>query len=140
MAIPQGRTVQEFRNAIQELVQIEQLAILGIPKIAQRWIGSRLPILHLIRNEGWRSFPIHLLGFSDDLTDDLSCANYPGLNIRGIDSAVPLRYGFQGKELQFDTDITEPRGNFWEIASQASADELAPEIFQNVRNIRSWLV
>lgn len=85
---------------------------LSAPRIATATLGSRMEVVMNIH----RSYPthfLHLLGFSDNVLDDICCARVPGVS--GIDSAVPIRAGLKGIVMVIDRPqpIIGPRGNFW---------------------------
>lgn len=84
---------------------------IGIPRRIADNLGSRMEALLLTRLLQLEEpdLKIHLFGFSNNVPDDMRCAREPG--VYGIDSAVPLRMGQQGKNLQFDVvgDQAGPR-------------------------------
>lgn len=55
--------------------------------------------------------PIHLLGFSDELWEDITAASHP--SVKSIDSAVPLRL----TSLSVLSENAGPRGDWWETAT-----------------------
>jgi len=61
---------------------------------------------------------IHMLGFSDNIQDDIACTAIPG--VAGIDSAVPLRLGQKGQkiDLTYEGDQAGPRGDYWNIPQE----------------------
>lgn len=72
----------------------------------------------------------HLLGFSDNVLDDIGCARVPWIN--GIDSAVLARAGLAGLGIDlcdFDwSNKVGPRGDFWE---QTIKDELQDRVIRS---------
>jgi len=82
----------------------------AVPRVIVEHMGSRQPLLEWL--QGY-DYPIHLLGFSDNIEDDLKSCRY--CNVMGIDSAVPIRAGL-GKQL-LDVQDTKAsygtRGDYW---------------------------
>jgi hypothetical protein len=91
MMCPQGRTLADFVYCAERFKRYEAFPFIqwwGVPRNLVKNVGSRrdaIKILHAINSE--RS--IHLLGFSDNMIDDVLCARLP--EVASIDSAVPLR-------------------------------------------------
>jgi hypothetical protein len=82
----------------------ERIKMVGIPRVLTKHLGTRwkaIEYVHAIRPD----LLIHLLGFSDDVTDDIVCGNHPA--VMGIDSAVPLRYSYSSTETGFYTPTAE---------------------------------
>lgn len=78
---------------------------------------------------------IHLLGFSENVEDDIHCTLHSGVS--GIDSAVPIRLGQQDKVIQIDYrgDQAGPRGTFWTDPH----DKVSGWVGHNLHVVRSWL-
>jgi hypothetical protein len=92
LGVVQGKTWDEYHRCARELVGMG-CNHLSIPRITRKVLGSRIQITGEIAERSGKS--LHLLGFSDDLMDDLNAA----LNNRavmGIDSTEPLRLGRLG--------------------------------------------
>lgn len=73
---------------------------------------------------------IHLLGFSEDIHDDILCASLPA--VTGIDSAVPIRYDGVLTPMTTEEEVG-PRGNWFEEG------HMTQQTFRNLRNIRNWV-
>lgn len=68
--------------------QFPDIEVLGIPRVLVEKCGTRVQAMRAV-SVFKESFKIHMLGFSDNITDDVdSACIIPGC---GIDSAVPLR-------------------------------------------------
>ena len=112
MGVVQGETHDEAMDCARCLLEIPNVHFLAIPRHMCITLGSRVKITQevsqLVSN-------LHLLGFSDDLSDDMATAHLPG--VMGIDSAVPLRLAYQSVSM-----VRNPladagrRGNFWDVA------------------------
>ena len=115
MAVPQGPDLQTYVRCLELYADYPEVTWVGIPRIAGRpdHLGGRrdlCAIAHAI-NPSW---DMHLLGFSDNVIDDIlsvRCGEYPA---RGIDSAVPVRAGIAGHTFRASRSDYGPRGNYWE--------------------------
>lgn len=113
MYVPQGTTLAAFAYAAEALGDAPGINYWGVPRNLVGQIGSRkdaIEVVHMINPER----RIHLLGFSDDLIDDMLCASNP--RVKGIDSAVPLRAASAGHKMSLSLKIG-PRGDWWDTAT-----------------------
>jgi len=111
MAVPQGPTISDFATCLEEYSQHEYITWIGIPRIATQQLGSRRQLIQMatmIKPE-WR---LHLLGFSDNVVDDMLCAA-AGV-CEGIDSAVPVRAGQRNIPFCLAESDYGKRGDYWE--------------------------
>lgn len=94
MGVVQGRTVEECIKCAANLSTIDDIGMLGVPKILVRdeAVGSRVVVTARIAKEF--GLPIHLLGMSQSPQDDLEASQIPG--VLGIDSSLPLRMAYDG--------------------------------------------
>jgi hypothetical protein len=106
MYVPQGKTIQEFAVAAQALAGHPDINFWGVPRNLVANLGTRRDAIELVYalNPSRR---IHMLGFSDDICDDVVCAR--DRRVEGIDSAVPLRVT---DRISFGSD-PGPRGDWW---------------------------
>jgi hypothetical protein len=129
MYIPQGRTIEEWATCAQAMCHHRRINYWGIPRLLTIHSGSRrLGIdiayaLNPIRR-------IHLLGFSENLVDDVVCARDP--RVVGIDSTVPLRAATYDKPMTFDCALPK-RGDWWDTA------EYLPMMDENVNTYKDWI-
>ena len=133
MAIPQGKTVNDWIRCVEEIVeQCHLLEWIGVPRNFRRTLHeSRSKAVEIVRMLKPQA-KLHLFGFSGDLVDDmLTAIKYP--EIEGIDSAMPIRLGTQGKKLSL-TSYTEPRGTWWQYPGK-----LTDEVIGNVYYIQRLL-
>jgi len=86
MGVIQGRNWNEIDNIAQFYTDI-QVDYLSVPRVMTNIFGTRLSLIHRLR--GYNK-PIHLLGFSENMWDDMLSAVQP--DVMGIDSATPLWY------------------------------------------------
>ncbi len=141
MAVPQGDDINSWTRCLEKLAGMISIDWVGIPRnFREKLGGSRVQACQLasILRPTWHQ---HLLGFSDDLHDDLvTCAMSIGLqwNVRGIDSAVPIRIAMRDKkELSFSDQVHPPRGDWWENPGDYSATQ--DIVKKNMELIRLWV-
>lgn len=147
MFVPQGKTetellacFEDFIGTVRGLEGLHLIGAIGIPRYIANVAGSRKHVTEVIlnylaRDPDLEHIRVHLLGFSDNLTDDIESARIGG--VMGIDSAVPVRVGIQGIVMDYTCakDQTHtPRGDFWETAKT-----LTPQAIKNLQRIRSTL-
>jgi hypothetical protein len=130
MYVMQGTTIDEAKDFLDKaLEEIPHISAIGVPRVMTKRFGSRMIPTKMALN---RNVSVHLLGFSDDMLDDICCARLPG--VRGIDSAVPLRMGLEGAKLDPTQLNHSPRGNYWD-----TAENLTEGVLENLTLIRSWV-
>lgn len=126
MYVPQGKTRAEWASSAQALADHPNINFWGIPRNIVANMGSRQFAIELAYalNPARR---IHLLGFSDDIVDDVYCSR--DRRVEGIDSAVPMR--IKGP-IQFDSD-PGPRGDWWDTV------EFDPIMDHNISTYKQWI-
>jgi hypothetical protein len=134
MAVLQGNDFTDFcRTADMVLLDPDYRHIhyVGIPRILTDTIGSRWAAIKYV--EAIRpDISIHLLGFSNNVMDDVTCANHPG--VEGIDSAVPIRYSHSVPLGRYTpTAEIPPRPADW-----FEVGEWDDTIYTNLENVRRW--
>jgi hypothetical protein len=114
----------------------------AVPRVITEMQGSRMPVLCALADYSLRvqkKGRLHLLGFSDDLLDDVACARLPFVS--GIDSAVPIRAGMNKVRLDLNPPIPQyigPRGDFWNRTLQPRTVEF--DIVEcNLTDFRTWI-
>lgn len=135
MAVVQGRSDRDvdyclhtYRVGVFPMVQG-----IAVPRLLVKHLGTRSRVT-LEATRTWTD--VHLLGFSDNMIDDVACARIPG--VQGIDSAVPIRLGLQLRDLRLaDYEDPGPRENYWTAVPQAKA-QLSGAI-HNIGLIRKWI-
>jgi len=132
MAVPQGKTHHEVLQCAYHLEDALGSGLwIGIPRWITDKLGSRIYTVVNVVNifDG----PIHLLGFSNNLADDIACARLP--EVKGIDSSVPFLYGAHWKTLWIDPHMERP--NREEVWNENM--ELNYCMKHNLRAVRHWL-
>jgi hypothetical protein len=132
MAIPQGKTFEEWVWCAEQLSTLKHVHWWGIPRNYREVLGrSRVEAVKIARLFApYRQ--VHLFGFSNDYLDDAIAARtlYGGsTHVESIDSTTPLRAA--SSEIDFSIvpgamDDLGPRGDWWESA------KWSPRIFSNL--------
>ncbi len=125
MAVPQACTrsvyaggldaLETFVDSCQQLAKAKRIGWWGIPRNLVGVVGSRIAatrLAHYISPER----NIHLLGFSDRVTDDIMAARQVDIPVQGIDSAVPIRAASLQMQFQPVLPNLPPRGDWWDKA------------------------
>lgn len=126
MYVPQGKTLAEWAWSAQQLASHPDINFWGIPRNMVAHFGTRRDAIELAYalNPHRR---IHMLGFSDNIPDDVCCAR--DRRVEGIDSAVPLRVTDQ---LTFLSDPGK-RGDWWETAQHTR------QMDDNIAIYKQWI-
>ncbi len=141
MALPQGETFHDWVSCVNELVWAlpKKARYFGIPRNVKEKLGtSRVEAVKAIYMlDPIQTRKYHLFGFSDDLWDDLAAAHmkYNGYGrIIGIDSAVPVRMGYNRVGLHPLQKDPGPRGDWWD-----NPGDFSPQVINNLTEMRAWL-
>jgi len=136
MGVIHGRDLDDCLGTAFEYWCTSPIDYVGIPRVLTKMLGSRMPVLQsVLRSSYFRG--VHLLGFSDNLLDDVSCARMKGVG--GIDSAVPIRAALQGQRMTLDVNKDYgPRGDFWNSPVDL-IKRRAVNVTDNIIQIRNWI-
>lgn len=137
VAVVQGESREECSRCLHEYSKLG--VEISIPRVLVSILGSRMDVIREAYSMGFRN--MHLLGFSDNLIDDVSSVRMPG--VKGIDSAVPIRAGVKGLYMALDDmDFSKnlgPRGSYWETdVEKMNAVDLST-ICSNLYSYRKWI-
>jgi len=134
MAVPQGTTFDEWVECVEAFAQIREIDWIGIPRNVKEKLGtSRVKAAEIVQTV-CPDKKIHMLGFSDDIQDDVAATRVGGA-VMGIDSAVPSRMGMRDqKVITLANPDHSPRGDWWD--NPGEVNDLA---ITNVTVFRSWL-
>jgi hypothetical protein len=128
MGVVQGRSWLEILSLV-ELYHTLNVSYLSVPRVMTSIFGSRVQLVKDITKYSKR--PIHLLGFSDNLADDMAAAVLPG--VMGIDSAVPLWYqGLLPPTPPVLSDFGRRPKGYWNMSPDHAN-------YENIARIREWL-
>jgi hypothetical protein len=133
MIVLQGNTLSNAGWCMNQLTSGmgRDLAAICVPRVMTHQFGSRLTAVKMVSKE--TGLPIHLLGFSGKLSDDIISAFQPG--VMGIDSAYPVWSGRLGIAMQtqgdYDPETRRP-ADFWEY------QHIAPTMIYNIMKFREW--
>lgn len=149
MGVLQGDNVDDAMETLAVFYALPMIEYIGIPRILVKMHGSRMPTLCAIQRspafvKTRRSFGsfqgYHLLGFSDDILDDVACARMPW--VQGIDSAVPIRAGLRGIKVDLSnsewSELVGPRGDFWQQSLPPGGIEDI-SVRWNLDKYRGWI-
>lgn len=139
MVVAQGNSWEDFCKTVDHFLlgNFPMIEYVGIPRKLVEVLGTRQLCIQYLEAV-CPMINTHLLGFSDDVTDDVICANNP--TVEGIDSAVPLRYAYS--QTEDDDTLTQytptcpipPRSADWfENGTFRDSD------YRNLANIRKWV-
>lgn len=119
MLVLQAKTLIDIDyviNVTKQLLAWNPYSWIAIPRRIADNMGTRAYALYKVLNLKlqYPDLGLHLMGFSNNIQDDIFCAQHTGVD--GIDSAVPLRLGQRGIQLDFGYvgDQAGPRGTYWE--------------------------
>jgi hypothetical protein len=118
LGVVQGQNEAEILECAETYARMPTINAISVPRVVtDRVLGSRMGITRKIHSL-YPEIPIHLLGFSNNIQDDIETARFRF--VKGIDSAVPVRAGLLGLSLGLDPpgkfNNLPPRGQFWEEA------------------------
>lgn len=133
--IPQGATLTDWIETLDEFHTVyPQVSWIGIPRNATGRIVKSRKELVAITDMIYKNPKIHLMGFSDNITDDLLTARTED-SVISIDSNVPLRLAFQHKRFCLTAD-PGPRGN-WE--SELTRSSYMQQYHINIQRVEEYL-
>lgn len=141
MALPQGEDFARWIWCAKSLAYElpKKVRYFGVPRNVREKLnisrGYALQLLNMMDPVITRKY--HLFGFSNDLLDDIMTAHLKYTTVprlMGIDSAVPVRMGYQRVGLHPLQNDPGPRGDWWEHPG-----EYDPCVALNLREIRHWL-
>jgi hypothetical protein len=146
LGVLQGSNVDDCMETAAVMYSLPMVEYISVPRIVANQQGSRMPVLlELIHRYTYKLFHgIHLLGFSDNILDDVCCTRVP--IVSGIDSAVPIRAGLATMEIRdamwaynWSSELG-PRGKFWDTPIE---EVLHPAnlacIRENIDQYRRWI-
>lgn len=112
MGVVQGRTIQEVCQMVDFYADDDRFEAIAVPRCLTAQLGSRMAPLQYINNRHKGRFElVHMLGFSDNLMDDFTCARLD--HVDGIDSAAPLHGAMKGIALALPNTDFGARGMYW---------------------------
>lgn len=135
MFIPQGKDINDFSLCIEQalLTFPDQYEWVGIARnLTDRIFPTRKIAVGYISRIVGDHARLHLLGFSDNVFDDIDTCQHLAPYIEGIDSAVPLRLGTKGVVVGVADPFPETgkRGDWWDTVKMNDA------LAENVLNFR----
>lgn len=136
MVVPQGNTPEEWAWCAEQFqVAGSQIKWWGIPRNYNiKGLGSRRDAVQIAHAIDCKR-RIHLLGFSDNIVDDVLSARMP--EVDGIDSAVPLRAGSANLKMSMMLPELGPRGDWWDTVS--IEDGCGLKMSEACDTFRNWI-
>jgi hypothetical protein len=131
LGVAQGRTFTDVFSCARDMIQILGVDIISVPRHVTATLGTRLDVTRAISRYGK---PIHLLGFSDNIFDDMYTLAVD--RVMGIDSAVPIWYGLQGFELPSSPPVVATFGK--RPKDYEDATEINSQVVNNIRRVERW--
>lgn len=134
MAVPQGADWDEWVSCVETFAHVDEINWIGIPRNVVNFLSmSRSRAVEVVQSM-CPDKKIHLLGFSNDMQDDIAAAKCKG--VVGIDSAVPSRMGMRdGVPINADSYKHAKRGDWWDNPNMEGM-QLG---ISNVTTFRSWI-
>lgn len=118
--VAQGKTIEDCVRCVADIAGeliVDTDFMISIPRALVDVVGTRSVLLETLYGIYGKAIPMHLLGFSSNYRDDIMCASMAG--VTGIDSATPIRLGWQNKFVPSPADEINPadglfdRGEFF---------------------------
>lgn len=143
MGVVQGESLSECFACAQDLINLG-VDRLAVPRGLTKNLGSRIHLVATLAN--LYSKPIHLLGFSDNIPDDILASVQAG--VVGIDAATPVWLGLQGIRLPDEPPADSSKWGhrpdyFWSADSDAYDDDgmhyETAMIEANIGTVGKWL-
>lgn len=133
MFVPQGKTRAEFAACAEALSDLSSIRWWGIPRNYNiQGLGSRVDAVNICKATA-PDRNIHLLGFSDDIVDDVLSSR--SQHVTGIDSAVPLRAASAGMRMSMNLPDLGRRGDWWDNPNTTYDQQMAT----NCSLFRKWI-
>lgn len=135
MLVTQGNCWEDFCRLVNHFFvenadAFPKIGWVGIPRLLLKSMNTRWAAIHYIKAVA-PHVKIHLLGFSDNIWDDVLCARVKG--VTGIDSAVPCRYN------GLLTPITTPEAIGKRTPDWLEKGVLSQMNVLNIQNCRKWV-
>jgi hypothetical protein len=146
MAVMQGNDLTECIEMVDAVERDfgNKIDYWCVPKIIanQNYESSRKSYIGYIYHQVRK--PVHLLGFSDYLLDDMQCASLPG--VMGIDSAMPVWFGLDLGSLpvvlrnsKHRYDFGKRPLDFWQTTASSITLPQREYLYHNIRRVRQWI-
>jgi hypothetical protein len=143
MGVVQGENMEECLKTARLYVKYG-VKYISVPRVVTKQQGSRMPLLQELIRQRLVFNGIHLMGFSDNVLDDVACCKLPC--VMGIDSAVPIRAGLthvsmEGALIGWESwsKALGPRGDFWNTPIDERWVLAMPQICENLTTFRRWI-
>lgn len=135
MLCPQGATEDEILKCAHHVINIMGVPIklLGVGRWTANAFGTRKRLINRLA-DAFPNIPIHVLGFSENIRDDIKCSHLR--NVIGIDSARPILLGLEGIEFTQESPKDRPHRE----TSKAWAESDITDVMRfNLACARKWI-
>lgn len=136
MVVTQGNDWEDYCKTVDYFFSnpdtFPKIEYAGVPRVLVKELGTRQLAIQYLEAIA-PNVNTHLLGFSDNVVDDVICANM--ISVEGIDSAVPVRYSYSVEGgLYTPTAEIPSRPQDW--FEKGAFDDVS---YRNLANIRKWV-
>ena len=139
MVVAQGRSWNDYTSTVNYFYTgergrkyAERISWIGIPRFLVKTLGTRVEATQYADVVARNAY-IHLLGFSDDLWDDVQAVRQGGESVQGIDSAVPVRATM---ELHLNTNADQIGARIPDWFENGKLNDFA---VNNIVQARKWV-
>jgi hypothetical protein len=130
--VPQGENLEAWILCAEQMADTMPIDLWCVPRNYEGRLGDRRAACEILRVI--KDIPIHLIGFSNWIYRDMYSAAHP--NVIGIDSAVPVRIGQEGKDIMMSS-LYKSRGAWFDSVNEETPLEKA--VLRNLNKVRRWL-
>lgn len=107
MVIPQGTSVKEWFECLEEMMEVFDFFSVGIPKHLDDYPGGRIFALDGLEKHGYhKMFHVHLLGCHNSPLQEVQQVVKKFPWVRGIDTAAPFGYAQYGQRINYSKHLS----------------------------------
>lgn len=134
MAVPQGRTIIECMDCLEEFAKYHFVTTVGLPKHLVRTVTrtARVQLASYIRTKWGSRFEIHLLGGSPIWPQEIRSARR--YDVRGMDTSLPYFYAYYNTRIGRAMREERPEAYFVRTREEFNLDLL----YENVHALWGW--
>jgi hypothetical protein len=137
MAVAQGRNIQELLKCWRELLRLEHVDVIGIPRHINKWGPmQRFTLLDALTRytiEDFFAKPIHALGSHSWVSEVAALATLKG--VRSMDTSLPIHLAALGLDILYCSEGRKRPENYFDMEWSDDRRELAR---RNVEQFQHW--